>query len=352
MSYFCLYSASVNADSVSENLTYTLNNVIFPLALNNTAEYTGYFNSYVNMSMKLDIDNQLLTINDCNLIFVYSALATDPSLFASTIARPMTDFLSVSFKFAATNNNTISFNTNVFSVVDNYQGFSRNNCVIRTTFLGGGYKDYHTKLSLVRSSGNLKNIDRVTLSSFKGVYSGNEQGLWNFLTYWDTNDNFISIGFCVYSVIQNANNFPLLNTSYASNINYLETFDNNIYPVKYNYRTYYFNALTNNQINQESYNIGYDLGLQQGEINGYENGYNIGEENGYTAGYSQGKIDGVASKGESVWVNSMSFIKNLFKDIFDILSIEILPNISIGTFIIIPLIFSVLFFVVKIAKGD
>lgn len=76
------------------------------------------------------------------------------------------------------------------------------------------------------------------------------------------------------------------------------------------------------------------------------------EDTSYKEGYDKGKIDGIATKGESVWVNSMSFIKNLFVDIFDIFSIEILPNISIGTFIVIPLIFGVLFFIVKITKGD
>ena len=35
----------------------------------------------------------------------------------------------------------------------------------------------------------------------------------------------------------------------------------------------------------------------------------------------------------------------------DILSIELLPNVSLGTFVVIPLIFSVLFFIVKVAKG-
>ena len=82
-----------------------------------------------------------------------------------------------------------------------------------------------------------------------------------------------------------------------------------------------------------------------------ENSYNTGYDTGYNNGYDIGYNNGINTKGESVWQNSMAFIKNIFVNIFDIFSIEILPNVSLGTFIIIPLIFAILFFIVKIAKG-
>lgn len=82
-----------------------------------------------------------------------------------------------------------------------------------------------------------------------------------------------------------------------------------------------------------------------------ENSYNTGYDTGYNNGYDVGYNNGINTKGESVWQNSMAFIKNIFVNIFDIFSIEILPNVSLGTFIIIPLIFAILFFIVKIAKG-
>lgn len=67
--------------------------------------------------------------------------------------------------------------------------------------------------------------------------------------------------------------------------------------------------------------------------------------------YQKGKQEGIALKGDNVWSNANEFIKNIFVGIFDILSIELLPNVSLGTFVVIPLIFSVLFFIVKVAKG-
>lgn len=67
--------------------------------------------------------------------------------------------------------------------------------------------------------------------------------------------------------------------------------------------------------------------------------------------YEKGKQFGISLKGENVWSNANEFIKNIFVGIFDILSIEFLPNVTLGTFVLIPLIFSVLFFIVKVSKG-
>lgn len=341
---------SVNADTIEENLVYTLNNVIFPIALNNQINYTQFVNAYIQFNCVVDIHAQTLSINNVRLIFI-SNIFKDISgkNFDSNITTPYGYFES-ELLFVKSGTNTITLGTDFFSV-SGYQTPSRHNVIIKTKgLLSDSYTELNTKMSFTRSNNPITDINYVKLSSFEGVHSGNEYGLYNFLTYYDTNNNFISIGFNVYNLLVNSSNYPMLSTSYADNLAFCSEIKN-YYPIKIAERNYYFNALTNAQINSESYQKGFSEGQKQGELDGFDKGYGAGQDYGYDYGYEEGKKEGIALKGENVWSNSNEFIKNIFVSIFDILSIEILPNVSLGTFVVIPLIFSVLFFIVKVAKG-
>lgn len=72
---------------------------------------------------------------------------------------------------------------------------------------------------------------------------------------------------------------------------------------------------------------------------GYNNGYNYGLEIGYNNGYNDGVISGSNN------FNILNLIRSLFDLVWDALNIEMLPNIKLIYIVSIPLILSVIKFI-------
>ena len=68
---------------------------------------------------------------------------------------------------------------------------------------------------------------------------------------------------------------------------------------------------------------------------------------GFTDGYEQGKDVAV---DESLWI--YSFTRSVFNGFAQVLNVEILPNIKLGYLIAIPLVLSILRFILGFFKGD
>lgn len=83
------------------------------------------------------------------------------------------------------------------------------------------------------------------------------------------------------------------------------------------------------------YNNGYDSGWDKG----YESGYNYGLEIGYNNGYNEGVIVGSNN------FNILNLIRSLFDLLWDVLSVEMLPNIKLIYIVAIPLVLSVIKFI-------
>ena len=73
----------------------------------------------------------------------------------------------------------------------------------------------------------------------------------------------------------------------------------------------------------------------------------VSYDSGYTAGYNVGKNEAV---DQSLWI--YSFIRSVFNGFAQVLNVEILPNIRLGYLIAIPLVLSVLRFILGFFKGD
>ena len=73
----------------------------------------------------------------------------------------------------------------------------------------------------------------------------------------------------------------------------------------------------------------------------------VSYDTGFTDGYEQGKNVAV---DESLWI--YSFIRSVFNGFAQLLNVEILPNIKLGYLIAIPLVLSVLRFILGFFKGD
>ena len=133
--------------------------------------------------------------------------------------------------------------------------------------------------------------------------------------------------------------------------------NNNWY--KFNLKTI-FNSNVNNK--QESFNINlatlntHDQDTSYGaitQLNSYicfkndSNFSQVSYDSGYTAGYNVGKNEAV---DQSLWI--YSFTRSVFNGFAQVLNVEILPNIKLGYLIAIPLVLSVLRFILGFFKGD
>ena len=73
----------------------------------------------------------------------------------------------------------------------------------------------------------------------------------------------------------------------------------------------------------------------------------VSYDSGFTAGYNVGKNEAV---DETLWI--YSFTRSVFNGFAQVLNVDILPNIKLGYLIAIPLVLSVLRFILGFFKGD
>ncbi len=94
-----------------------------------------------------------------------------------------------------------------------------------------------------------------------------------------------------------------------------------------------------------SYDAGYSDGVADGLADGLAEGYNSGYSVGYSIGKTDGYNEGINDSVSQGWLLS---IFNLFGTV---LAIELLPNITIGFLVGLPVILGLVFFIIKVARG-
>ena len=108
----------------------------------------------------------------------------------------------------------------------------------------------------------------------------------------------------------------------------------------------YFNI---NLITLPTHNVDNNI-LQLNNYICFKNDNNFSQvsyDTGFTDGYEQGKHTAV---DESLWI--YSFTRSVFNGFAQVLNVEILPNIKLGYLIAIPLVLSILRFILGFFKGD
>jgi hypothetical protein len=121
-----------------------------------------------------------------------------------------------------------------------------------------------------------------------------------------------------------------------------------------------FEFFTHDQSTQSFIDAWYleDLGVSSSYIEGYDNGY----DTGYSLGDSQGYLDGFEFGYESGFEDGFNELNNTASGLFQILgsaftaigsifNIMILPGITIGMLVFVPIIFALLLFIIKILRG-
>jgi len=90
----------------------------------------------------------------------------------------------------------------------------------------------------------------------------------------------------------------------------------------------------------------YTEGYLDGDADGFEDGFDLGYENGLEDGYQ----DGLEALEDST-TGLFDILGNVFGAVGTIFEIYILPGINIGMLVFIPLIFTLLLFILKILRG-
>lgn len=90
---------------------------------------------------------------------------------------------------------------------------------------------------------------------------------------------------------------------------------------------------------EEGYNRGKDEGLAEGLETGRENGISIGKDIGYAEGYDKGLNDATD-------YSFYGIIGQVFQGLGSFLSIELLPNITFGAILSVPLVFGIISFII------
>lgn len=92
-------------------------------------------------------------------------------------------------------------------------------------------------------------------------------------------------------------------------------------------------------VNQYSYDYGYEDGYEDG----YDYGFPLGRQQGYDMGVDKGFNDGVASATD---YSFFGLITQVFAGLGSFLAIELLPRITIGALLAVPLVFGIISFII------
>lgn len=96
-------------------------------------------------------------------------------------------------------------------------------------------------------------------------------------------------------------------------------------------------------------NLEWDESILAIKMNVLYESYKQIDKQSYNTGYNAGYENGIQSElNPNNWI--YSFIKSTFNGLSDILNVEVLPNVKIGTFLAIPLVFSVIMFILSFFK--
>ena len=166
-----------------------------------------------------------------------------------------------------------------------------------------------------------------------------------------------------YSAGLNNNNTTSYNTGYSAglNVGYNNGYTaglNQVDTASYNNGYYAGLEVSATSSYNEGYDLGYTAGLTAGQSEGYDTGYldgqdygeGVGYDTGYNVGYNFGYEEGNNAGYTAGLVSAngfASFLAGITGAVGTVLTFELFPNFTIGTVIMIPLMFGLFWFILK-----
>ena len=200
-------------------------------------------------------------------------------------------------------------------------------------YTGSGVHTIDNLLLLVSVSNNgaiIYNLITLQLNHFYEIYARSEiisgrltmgQGSASSSKIRTRTDDLLSVSNMIIFDAGFSN--TINNTSYF--VDYINDNINTLSVVDFAKNTYGI------QYYRDGYIDGHIDGLEEGEIIGYDNGY----EDGYNVGYSDGE------SGENAVSPALNILSAVFSAVGAIFSIELVPHVPLGVFILVPLFFAV-----------
>lgn len=147
-----------------------------------------------------------------------------------------------------------------------------------------------------------------------------------------------------------AGQWCLFDYNYVKDLDYLRT----------QYCTFYTTILDyyydNSQQDEDNYTYEIYTGSNladaksQSYDNGYNNGQSVGYSNGYNNGFNDGYAQGQAGAGTQETAHAFTYITQAFGAVSNILSIEVLPHVTLGVCFSIPLVIVLIMTIFKLVK--
>lgn len=99
-----------------------------------------------------------------------------------------------------------------------------------------------------------------------------------------------------------------------------------------------------------SYGAPITSAYKQGETAGYNNGYTVGWVNGNDTGYTAGYNAGINIGGTPQTATAFTYIEGAFNVVGSVMSLEVLPNITLGLVWSIPLVLILIMTIFKLVR--
>lgn len=253
-------------------------------------------------------------------------------------------------------NNTIIFNSNIiFSYT--YQ-IEQDNLIVE--------RGYTTTLNI---NCNLTNFEEQGVPL---LYENINYVSFNFTPFYIDNDDdyyYLDIRYQIEVELEDDQNINYWSFDDTENISLYKSSSNisssliesSTYTASVEYSFYDYRDLISGSIYNEAYqdgydvgrDIGYDEGYNNGYSNGYSNGYDEGNEDGYDVGYDEGYDVGYDVGNEDGYQRKylpLDIIKKAIDIVVNIFSLQILPGVPLAVAFGVPLVLSIVFFVLRLFR--
>lgn len=312
----------------------------------------------IDLDLMFGSDN-LPTLQECQELFVanYYPYNTGTPMYNDTL-QAYTNGVNAYLSTTELTMNTGDFVGSCYAVNLNseyvgYGNYTDDTASINWSVLTKG--DTYVQLSQAPNDANsticlpfyatLKAGTQITITGY--IYDGAYHQVHNIgVGYWVAN-NMVEIG--------NMTGYT------GSSVRYKENVLTYTLPVDID-RIYIYCGLDGQTVNLQNFSVSYYLtdvealksastkyGYEQAKSY-YETYYGV-DGDGYKEIYNIGKQYGLQHNDSNAWGNAWEFIQSAFTGIGSIFSIELLPNVPLSVFVLVPLMVGLIFFIIKVVKG-
>ena len=349
------YATSIYNSTVTNNLKFYLR------SLNNNLNATVSIYC-IDLTSMFGIGNEP-NIQQCNELFVaeYYPYNTGTPMYNDTL-QAYTNGVNAYLSTTELTMNTGDFIGSCYAVNLNNEYIGYGNYTDETTSLNWSVltkNNNSVTLSSVPTSVNSEAMSTICLPFYATLKAGTQITITGYIYDGAYNQvHNVGVGYWVANNMVEIGNM----TGYSgSPVRYKENILTYTLPVDID-RIYIYCGLDGQTINLQNFSVAYYLtdiealksasskyGYEQAKSY-YETYYGV-DGDGYKEIYNIGKQYGLQHNDNNAWGSAWDFIQSAFTGIGSIFTIELLPNVPLSVFVLVPLMVGLIFFIIKVVKG-